>query len=147
LIYRQKIFHKGYQTKNRLLFVVLSNNKLNDKRTAHEYIGGFNRYINKMDKNLYPKNIRVITMNEFLSLFDIKGDSLSNFNYMNKLKLEALSTNPRVATDAFDALASMHRLAKTTLDLLKTSPDPASVLRAKQSLLLNYLSDPDSKTS
>lgn len=86
-------------------------------------------------------------MNEFLSSFNIKGDSLSNFNYMNKLKLEALSTNPEIATDAFDALSSMHKLAKLTLNLLKISPDPAKVLKTKQTLLLGFLSDPNSKIS
>lgn len=131
-------FLKNYQSAKSVSLIILTNHKLYDKTTAKTFIDSFDRYLNALSPDYYPQHIRLDTMEEFISFFEIKDISkgitpLTDLKYYHQLKDEALSHNPDVSNKAFDKLYDLYMIAKLTLALIKNDPaNAANILKTKQ---------------
>jgi len=146
LTYVSAKFYKNYQSKEAVSFIILTNHKLNDKSRAQDFIAKFDPILAKMGSDLYPENIIIITMDEFISVFGIEGVPLQNLQVIQKIKDQALSHNPSISNEAFETLIQLYTKAKLTLELIKT--DPANIVRilqTKQLDLTKFLGDPNKK--
>ncbi len=136
-------FFKNYQSKEAVSIIILTNNKLYDKDLAKEYIDSFDPVLGRMDPSLYPEHIIIITMDEFTSFFGISGSPSQSLLVFRKLKDQALSHNPKVSDEAFEALFQLYTKAKLTLSLIKTDPaNVINILRTKQLDLTKFLGKP-----
>ncbi len=139
-------FFKNYQSKESVFFVILTNQKLYDRTRADKFIAKLDPILEKMDASLYPEHIRIITMDEFMSFYGIKGEPLENLQAIRKLKDQALSHNPEISNEAFEKLFALYKKAKLTLKLIKTDPgNVVNILKTSQLDLTKFIGDPSKK--
>ncbi|KKN21906.1 hypothetical protein LCGC14_0920620 [marine sediment metagenome] len=144
-------FLKNYQSKTSISLIILTNHKLYDKTRAKTYIDSFSPYLNALGPSYFPQHIRLVTMEDFISFFEIKDISkgikpLTDLGYIRLLKDRALSHDPDVSNEAFEILFHLYIKAKFTLKLIKDTPaDAASILRTRQLDITKFLGDPNSK--
>ncbi len=144
-------FLKNYQSATSISLVILTNHHLYDKTRAKTYIDSFNPYLKALGPSYFPQHIRVDTMDEFISFFEVKDISkgikpLSDFGYIRQLKDRALSHNPSVSNEAFETLYDLYNKARFTLALIKSNPaNAAHILKTKQLNIAKFLGDPNKK--
>lgn len=144
-------FLKNYQSATSISLVILTNHLLYDKTRAKTFIDSFNPYLKALGPNYFPQHIRVDTMDEFISFFEVKDISkgikpLSDFGYIRQLKDRALSHNPDVSNEAFETLYDLYSKARFTLALIKSNPaNAAHILKTKQLNIAKFLGDPNKK--
>ncbi|KKM72477.1 hypothetical protein LCGC14_1420130, partial [marine sediment metagenome] len=144
-------FLKNYQSPTSVSLIILTNHMLYDKTRAKTYIAKFDPYLKALSSSYFPQHIRLDTMEEFISFFEIEDISkgitpLTDFGYIRLLKDQALSHNPDVSNKAFETLYDLYSRAKLTLALLKSNPANAvNILKTKQLNIAKFLGDPNKK--